>query len=352
MQNEGRSTLFCWHTVLLFLAVISRAFILVVFPYFGKTSHTFIKSYWVKQQVQPRTVFTRNPTVDFAYIVQTEKCLPSRWLTNDHLGNSTLCNCHVYVLSYREPCEQNSSHVFYLHNKTVGWSGGRNLGYFAARKCNYLYYIFFDDDVVIHYNQYTPKSLTDKKIPPLRIFTSYLLEDLPAAASIDYQLCPYKLVLDKWHNRCNRTDTPKTYPVYHIDAIINAFHRDTALHLLPYYEKHDNATFWLSQVYLMFKFQMIFYGRFELFPILSAYNPAHRYDWSHAHAHIRDPLIRKDQVEKIKEQTPAEYKNHPRFDSMMGYKAEQNLVGVLCVDPTKARTPIIPYQNMEPNEIY
>ena len=61
----------------------------------------------------------------FAFITQTEQCLPNHWLDDDHVGNSTLCNCHVYVVSYRAPCKQLSGHIFHKLDKKVGWSGGR-----------------------------------------------------------------------------------------------------------------------------------------------------------------------------------------------------------------------------------
>ena len=289
----------------------------------------------------------------FAYITQTEKCLPAHWMANDYLANSSLCNCHVYVISFKEPCDQtNASHIFYLHDKSVGWSGGRNLGYFAARKRGYLYYILFDDDVSLTYNEYTPKEFINNKIAPLQIFTQFLLTDLPAAAAIDFNsLTPANDVRNKWHRECKRTEVPKTIPVYHVDALFNAFHKDVAVYLLPYYEKHDQTSFWLSQVYLMFKFQVVFYGRFEYFPFISCHNPAHRYNITGHFHHLQNLHIRKDMVDTMREQTPAEYKNHPRFLSIMNYDFRSNFAGVLCVNPTKTRTEIVPYENMGPPEI-
>ena len=65
------------------------------------------------------------PSPKFAYITQTEKCLPKHWKEDRHLGNETACDCHVFVLSYREPClEATASYISYLHDTSVGWSGG------------------------------------------------------------------------------------------------------------------------------------------------------------------------------------------------------------------------------------
>ena len=289
----------------------------------------------------------------FAYLTQTEKCLPTHWMANDHLGNSSGCNCHVYVLSYKEPCFQNSSHMFYFHDKSLFWTGGRNLLFFAARKRSYLYYILFDDDIKLIYNHFTPKPFIDKKISPLKIFTDYLLDDLPAAAATAYNVdAPILAVRNKWRNKCKRTDNPKTYSMYHIDAAFNAFHRDTAALLLPYYDKHDKKCVWLSQIFLLFKFQLMFYGRFEYFSFLTTFNTAHRYSYEGLVAHLEDPVIREDVVDAIRQQTPPEYKNHPRFLSMKYYDFKRDYAGVLCVNPPKRRTPIIPYQNMKPIEIF
>ena len=257
----------------------------------------------------------------FAYITQTEKCIPPQWLREDHIGNITTCNCHVYVVSYRQPCDTNSSpHVFYLHNTTVGWSGGRNIGYYEAKKHGYLYYILFDDDVIIEYNKYTSPAIINSKIPPLRVFEEYLLNDRPAAAGLDYNVITNAAtVLKKWHEECKKFRVPRTLTLYHFDMIFNAFHKDTTEYLLPYYEKYDRITSWFSQQYICFKFQLIFYGRFEYFPIISARNQAHRYNTVGHYRFLQNPVMWKDMVETIREQTWFQYQNHSRFDAMISY---------------------------------
>ena len=69
----------------------------------------------------------------------------------------------------------------------------------------------------------------------------------------------------KFHNLCKRTDDRKTYPFYHVDASFNAFHGDIPALLLMNYDKHDKLDVWLSHIFLLFKFQFVFYGQFDHF---------------------------------------------------------------------------------------
>ena len=356
MLHETDKKLSCWYGILALtclpqktrkiLFALGAILILVLLAFFMRLYKQYYEIIENDRALQP-PLASRPPLPTFAYIGLTEKCLPMHWMKSDHLGDPALCNCDVYVLSYRQPCDRNSSHIFYLTNTSVGWTAGRNLGYFAARKRGYLYYIFFDDDITLTYNEYTPKALTTNKIPPLRIFANYLLEDLPAAAGVDYDMItPVNKVLRKWH--CHNIDVQRMIPHHHSDALFIAYHEDAAIHLFPVCERTDRFSFWVSQHTMMFQFQMIFYGRLEFFPIISAHNNAHRYNEDNHQRFLASPIIRKEIVEKIREKTPAKYKNHPRFSSMLNMDYRKERVAVLCWKHTEKRTPIIPYQNMNP----
>ena len=232
---------------------------------------------------------------------------------------------------------------------SVGWSGGRNKMYFAARRRshNYLYYIFMDDDVELQYNSYTPKELIDRKFPPLQIFTEFLLDDRPAAAGTDHDYTTADDTLNAWHRRCKRFITPKVIPMYEFDACFNAFHRDTVNYLLPYFDKYDTKSFWLSQIHLCFTFQLVFYGQYAYFPYIRARNPAHRYTKK---GHLKDMAIRRDIVENVRERTSLEYRNHSRFQGMIDFRHVGDYV--MCEDPPPRRAPIIPYSKMEKSTLY
>ena len=212
----------------------------------------------------------------------------------------------------------------------------------------YLYYIFFDDDVTLSYNKFTPRKIVDNKIPPLIIFTKYLLDHRPAAAGTDFDLTATDGVLKIWHKKCKRFEVPRSIPLYHFDAIINAFHKDTVNYLLPYYDKFDHVSFWLSQLHLCWLFQMVFYARFEYIPYVSAHNPKHRYTEI---GYLSDMLIKEKMVDDIKERIPREYRTHSRLNSMIRYDYHLNFNAVLCEDPPESRSPIVPYQRMEMRQV-
>ena len=93
----------------------------------------------------------------FAYLTQTESCLPKYLQAPQQLGNSSSCQCDVLVLSYRQKCSDSSLqllHVEYIFDPDTSWTTGRNLLYRTAKKRvqKYLYYTFFDDDITLIFN--------------------------------------------------------------------------------------------------------------------------------------------------------------------------------------------------------
>ncbi|KAK3750404.1 hypothetical protein QZH41_005556 [Actinostola sp. cb2023] len=99
---------------------------------------------------------------DFIYLVQAEGCLPSHLLHPNQLGLGD--NRDVIVLSWKSQCKNASdlSHVQYIYRNNTSWGTGRNLLYALARarRNNYLYYNFLDEDLEFKFTDGVPKEHT------------------------------------------------------------------------------------------------------------------------------------------------------------------------------------------------
>ena len=175
----------------------------------------------VYRKVSPtQATATEKPTNNsspkpFVYLTQTEQCLPSNFASSSEIGDHETCNCDVIVLSFRTKCQmQKLTHITYLFYPNTGWGTGRNVLYFAAvmRSPKYRYYIFMDDDVVLHFHSFAPLQM--KSLPPFRVFENWLLDYEPAVGVVNY----------KWHHLgiwtndlrkkiCDKTDSPLVIPI-------------------------------------------------------------------------------------------------------------------------------------------
>eukprot|EP01103_Thecamoeba_quadrilineata_P006328 TRINITY_DN16055_c0_g1_i1.p1 TRINITY_DN16055_c0_g1~~TRINITY_DN16055_c0_g1_i1.p1 ORF type:complete len:367 (+),score=11.17 TRINITY_DN16055_c0_g1_i1:61-1161(+) len=63
--------------------------------------------------------------------------------------------------------------------------------------------------------------------------------------------------------------------MYHVDANVNAFHRDAVELLLPYFGKYDHLSWWISQAYLVYK-SICVYGHVMQFNYVILLNTDHR----------------------------------------------------------------------------
>ena len=146
------------------------------------------------------------------YLTQTEQCLPSNLAFSSEIGDPETCNCDVIVLSYRIKCQvQKSPRITYLFYPGTGWGTGtgRNVLYFAAitRSPKYHYYIFMDDDVVLHFNSSASPQI--KRLPPFRVFEQWLLDYEPVVGVVDYEGHHGAIWTNERRKKiCNKTDSP------------------------------------------------------------------------------------------------------------------------------------------------
>ncbi len=64
--------------------------------------------------------------------------------------------------------------------------------------------------------------------------------------------------------------------IYHMDAILNAFHYQVMDHILPYTPKYDSVSWWYSQLFTMIRCNILFNGEVVIDPRLRIRNPKHR----------------------------------------------------------------------------
>ena len=284
----------------------------------------------------------------FVYLVQTPQCLPPSLLTNDFVGNETLCHCDVIVLSYQNEC--NSSlfyHIEYLHHKhRTTWTQGRNLLWLQAkrRRKQYIYYIFMDDDVELHYNNKIP-GFKREAISPLRAFEKFLLNYEPVVGVVDYlSHHSYRFMLEKRQQLCKKTSAlePMYVSVTHFDGIFNAFHYKAMDSLLPYNTKYDNLSWWHSQRDIITKVEIIFRGQAVMFAPVYLTNKSHR---PYPRNRENTSQVWRSIVEEIEKELPIQYRGMKlvkEFKSRPIYFSDNSRT--VCLN-LPAHFPIVPFQH-------
>ena len=280
----------------------------------------------------------------FVYLIQTEQCLPSNFASPSEIGDPVTCKCDVIVLSYRTKCQgQKPPHIIYLFYPNTGWGTGRNVLYFAAitRSPKYHYYIFMDDDVVLHFNSFASPQM--KRLPPFRVFEHWLLDYEPVVGVVDYKLHHGAIWTNDLRKKiCNKTDSPLVIPTVCYDALFNAFHYKSIEHLFPYRTQYQNISWWSSQRYMFSAVELIFRGQALMFVPVTTGNPKHRpYPRSLKDANWRD------YIDTIRKEAPLIYRNRTLFEEF-----RQNLAGYVintktyCMNVTRHQQ-IKPYAHFD-----
>jgi len=160
----------------------------------------------------------------FVYMIQSESQMPYPNLPDQHND--------VILLTWKTPSNAPDSLFF----PGSSWNEGRNrlLSAAVTRAAksghNYLYYIFLDEDCRVREDQALAKKLNVQLTGnPFRTFERYLLEWEPAVGYTRYAW--------QFFEKGQETNIG-----YNIDAIFNAFHRETLSFLLPYYTGFDSES--------------------------------------------------------------------------------------------------------------
>ncbi len=176
----------------------------------------------------------------FIYLIQSAARMPYPELP----GSS----CDVLLLTWQHPVE--GENAVFLPGSS--WNEGRNRLLWEARRRakrtgnDYLYYVFLDEDCRVREDVELARRL---KRPltgnPFRTFEHFLLEWEPAVGytRYDWQHFENDRAVNLGHN---------------IDALFNAFHRETLDFLLPYYTGFDSES-WLYAQHILNHLASLFY---------------------------------------------------------------------------------------------
>lgn len=154
----------------------------------------------------------------FVYLFQVERDLP------EHLADVEGPDSDVRFLSYRAKSADPRS-IFYPWSS---WTQGRNRLLRQVVGGDWLYYVFGDADVRLEFTARGAENRARRQIP-WRAFEEFLLEHEPAVGTPAYS----------WHLSSRWDLTQEAQTLRFFDPVLNAFHREALLTLLPYYDLLD-----------------------------------------------------------------------------------------------------------------
>ncbi len=217
----------------------------------------------------PGVDVTTKITKSFLYLTQTEECLPAYLLSNDTLGDPSLCNCDVIILSYIRECKNSSHpHVQNIFAPIKQWSVGRNLLYTTAmnRTTKYIYYVLMDDDMSLAYKPgYSGSN-------PWRELEESVLRDRPPAVGM--QMVKYKKAISEMKGKpiC----LGDFVPTCAFDPIFSIFHHNAISNILPYHTEYNKESWWYATDYFNYKAGFLYNGHVVVHSKIYVWNPLHR----------------------------------------------------------------------------
>ena len=154
----------------------------------------------------------------FVYLFQVEHDLP------ENLQGAEGPDSDIRFLTYRTESADPRS----IHYPSSSWTQGRNRLVREVVGGDWLYYVFGDADVRLEFTGRGTKSNSHQQTP-WRAFEEFLLAHEPAVGTPAY----------RWHLSGHWDPTHETQTVRFFDPVLNAFHREALLTLLPYYDLLD-----------------------------------------------------------------------------------------------------------------
>lgn len=157
----------------------------------------------------------------FLYLFQVEQDLPPA------LAPAAAADSDVLFVSYRARSSDPRS-IFYPHSS---WTQGRNRLLKEALGGPYHYFVFGDGDVRLELTR-RGAAVAGRRRDPWRVFEEFLLEYEPAIGSPSYF----------WHLSGKHDDRADVQTLRFFDPVLNAFHHEALVPLLPYYDLLDNES--------------------------------------------------------------------------------------------------------------
>ena len=217
--------------------------------------------------------------------------------------------------------------------------------YFAAitRSSKYHYYIFIDDDVMLHFNSFASPLM--KKLPPFRVFEQWLLDYEPVVGVLNYLIHHgARWIYDRRRTICKKTDSPLVITSVWFDGVFNAFHYKAIEHLFPYRTQYEKISWWSLHRYMCTTVELIFRGQALMYVPITAGNPTHR---SYPKSVSNMSVYWRSYVDTIRAEAPLVYRNQSLFDVL-----RQNLSDYItnartyCMKVTRHQ-PIKPYAHFD-----
>jgi len=163
----------------------------------------------------------------FLYLFQVEQDLPPS--LNAVAGPDS----DIVFLSWRAKSSDPRS----IYYPSSSWTQGRNRLLKEVLGRDYLYFVFADDDIRVELTQ-LGASAVGAEANPWRVFEEFLLAREPAIGCAAHN----------WHLTGGALDeTHDCQTLRFFDALLNAFHHEALLTLLPYYDLLDEESECYSQ---------------------------------------------------------------------------------------------------------
>ncbi len=177
----------------------------------------------------------------FVYMIQSESDMPYPELQDEQND--------IILLTWKKPSDLENS-IFFPQST---WTEGRNRLLKEAFRKNedYLYYIFLDGDCIVKEDTELASELNIELCGnPFRTLEKYLTEWQPAVGYTRYSW--------QYHEPEEEVNIG-----HNIDAIFNAFHKETISFLLPYYTGFDCES-WLYSQHVLNHLTSLFYHEHKI----------------------------------------------------------------------------------------
>ena len=279
------------------------------------------------------------------YLTQTEQCLPHQLKLA--IGNSSICQCDVAVLSYKKKCDEDA-HVKYIYDSHTTWTMGRNLLFYTFihnmtnRKDKYLYYIMIDDDVDVWWMDKSRSTFGNKN--PWRSYEAFLRKVKPPIAALDLYNYGMQERIEKIHKKLACPIHPEYNPAVYHDGAMVAYHYQAIEHVLPYWDKLDKVSWWYSGLYSIIWNDICFHGQLVVHRHLSANNPKHRpYPRKPPNAKVISSMV--DDIEqRLSKQCRKVMATLLQQHREKGLTYEKSDSTTYCLPPLKPNQTIIPFK--------
>ena len=199
-----------------------------------------------------------------------------------------------------------------------------------------------DDDIELRWRDIWSLKFKDKD--PWRSYEEFLRRIQPPISALQLSEIPLERIERFRAARKCCMDMEYMITVWY-DAAFNAFHYKAVEHMLPYWDKMENESWWYSQLHQIAWAEVVFGGQIVTSRKLIAHNPRHR-PYPRSTTDKYDSVLRVI-VKEIRERVPSNCQN-----ASLQKKYEQNGFDHLrtrsptyCAPPPPPKQTIVPFRN-------